>query len=292
MGRMTLMGCGGGAPAVVAAYTGPGDVAGYSGAYAYWGLRAYNATQAAAQVPIIDIVDQAGSNALTVNAKTDGTMDLAAVTAWVSAHSVTKILVNKLYDQSGNGRHLVVPALPATAPELKLSMVGGLPALFFDQVNIASQWLMSATNASALVQPITTSIIARFNTFANGAETFTDGAFGFQPLVTTFTNTVSHQAGGSRRDYTGMVENSFQSFQSVINGASSSMSINGTIASNGDPGSNGISSANKLVLGSGAESGAAFMNGYIFEIAVIHSAVSTTNQALMTANQRAIGSGF
>jgi len=63
-----------------------------------------------------------------------------------------------------------------------------------------------------------------------------------------FGNGRSQQAGGSRIDYTG-TDNSLESIVSVINGASSSMKINGgSITSNGDPGSNGIANTNKLTI--------------------------------------------
>jgi hypothetical protein len=119
---------------------------------------------------------------------------------------------------------------------------------------------------------------------------FTDGSFSFQPLGSVFANNRYQADGGSRIDYTG-TDNIFESIHSVNNGASSSMSINGTITSAGDPGSNGILGGNKLTIG-GIDSGAALLNGYVFEVLVKAGAISTTNQASLTTNQRAIGTGF
>ena len=81
--------------------------------------------------------------------------------------------------------------------------------------------------------------------------------------MSVFSNGRSQQTGGSRIDYSG-TDNTWESIQSVINGASSSMRINNTSASNGDPGSNSIANTNKLTIG-GTDSGSALMDGYIFE---------------------------
>lgn len=108
-------------PAATSAYTGPGDI--IPGAVFWTGLRGYNAAYSTGANPAVDIVDQAGNNPVTINILADGTLDIATINAWVAAHSVTAILISKLYDQSGNGNHFV-QATNADRPTLKLGSIG------------------------------------------------------------------------------------------------------------------------------------------------------------------------
>jgi hypothetical protein len=84
-----------------AAYTGPGDIA--SGAYAWYGLRAYTAAYAAAHGNVIRVCDSTGANFVTITANTDGTITPPGPTA-CGGNACT--LVDTLYDQTGNGHHL------------------------------------------------------------------------------------------------------------------------------------------------------------------------------------------
>jgi hypothetical protein len=100
MGRLTLLGAGkpsGGGGG--SSYVGPGDVTGWSGAYAYFGMRAYNAAKPALLVPAIEIsANDTGSGFPTdIHVKADGSLNLAEVTAWKTAHagSFTNIYITK-----------------------------------------------------------------------------------------------------------------------------------------------------------------------------------------------------
>jgi hypothetical protein len=61
-------------------FTGPGDIVSFN----LWaGLHAYNAANAAALAPIVDQVDQAGNNPITIDSLSTGALNAASITAWV-----------------------------------------------------------------------------------------------------------------------------------------------------------------------------------------------------------------
>jgi hypothetical protein len=258
-------------------YTGPGNVTGWNAAYGYWGLRAYTTAQiGGALVDVCSTAASTCSGPATINSAANGYIDTAAITAL----GYSPVYVNKIYDQAGS-QPLVFNV--GARPELQTNKVGGLLAMLFS----GSQLLSTGSNGTAQTQPLTVSAISEFT---GTGLVFTDGSFSFQPLGSVFANDRYQADGGSRIDYTG-TDNIFEAIHSVNNGSSSSMSINGTITSAGDPGSNGILGANKLTIGA-IDSGGAPFSGYVFEVLVKAGAVSTTNQALLTTNQRAIGTGF
>ena len=147
-------------------YVGPGDVV--SGAFAFWGLFAYNAAYATGSNPACDLVDQAGLNPITINILSSGALDTASISTWVTAHSVTKILVKKLYDQVGT-QHMT-QATVANMPPLTLSSIGSFAALTPD--GTASQQLTS-TAAASHNQPFSMSALAQRSSGTN-AFVFSD----------------------------------------------------------------------------------------------------------------------
>jgi hypothetical protein len=144
------------AAAAAAAYTGPGDVQG--SATSFWGLRAYSQAKATAQVSAIDLVDQAGANPITIAVKTNGDLDIASISAWVSSFSVTTIRIPKLWDQVGTN-HMTQATL-ANMPSLVLT--GGFgtgPAVHMVFVSASAQHL-SVTLGAGISQPFTLSAVA------------------------------------------------------------------------------------------------------------------------------------
>lgn len=117
-------------------YQGPGDIA--TGAIAFYSAgRAYNAAYATAQNPLADLVDTTtGLATCTINAGTNGYVNLTAIVCPTGAPLVNVVTfctvthagcsVTKLYDQTGNGNH-VVQATLANMPGLTLSAQNGLP---------------------------------------------------------------------------------------------------------------------------------------------------------------------
>lgn len=234
-------------------------------------------------------MDQSLGNPITINSAANGYIDVAAISAWVTAHSVTTIYVLKVYDQAD--AQPLSALFPSFPPTLTLNVVGGLPAIS----EVASgRPLVSSGSATAQAQPVTVAGIIRYNTFSNAGAAFTDGTLGFDPLIQVGAATVSQAFGGTDAGYTGVADNTFASLISVANGASSSMSVNGTItaASPVNPGTNGIGSTNKLTMLAGQDNSGVALNGMVFEIIAKAGAASSTNQGLLTTNQRAIGTGF
>jgi hypothetical protein len=117
-------------------FQGPGDIA--SGAIAFYSAgRAYNAAYAAAQSPLADLVDTTtGLATCTLNVGVNGFANLSAAVCPTGAPivsvmtfcTVTHVGCNiaKLYDQTGNGNH-VVQATLANMPAFTLSAQNGLP---------------------------------------------------------------------------------------------------------------------------------------------------------------------
>ena len=85
-----------------AAYTGPGDIV--SGAAGWWGLRAYNAAQAAAGVAAVQLTDSTGSNNADIHLLSNGQLNTSD--PFFSSFSAP-YTIGTLYDQSGNGKHII-----------------------------------------------------------------------------------------------------------------------------------------------------------------------------------------
>lgn len=108
-------------PAVTASYTGPGDIV--SGAFAWYGLRGYNAAYTG---HAIRIVDSGGSNATDIDILSGGSLDTATLTTWIGTHGTAS--VTKVYDQSGNSRDMsnaTVAQMPTLNTTGVLSLIAG-----------------------------------------------------------------------------------------------------------------------------------------------------------------------
>lgn len=279
--------------AAVASYTGPGDVAGYSGAYAYWGLRGYNAAYATGSNPCVDIVDQANANQTTINILSTGAFDVATFNAWVATHSVTKARIKKLYDQSGNARHLDWFSF-GQSPEL-IASGGGLsiPSIKFDAYGDTT-YFVSTSLATTQAQPVTVSAAARFNAFSIASCLFCDGTVNFRPFVQSSAGALQSYYGTADQTFTNTSDDQWTAITSVANGASSTFrtenaSFNpGVVTAGATPGASGIANTNNMILG--RSDGSQAFNGYILECLIKAGAVSSANQALLATNQRAYGS--
>lgn len=161
-------------PASGSSYTGPGDIV--SGAFAWYGLRGYSAAYSTGSNPAIDVVDQAGANPLTANILSNGRLDVASISAWVTANSVTTIKVTKLYDQTGNARHIVQATL-ANMPVLNLTGFGSLPALVYVGANSER---LSTASTYTMAQPLTLSGVYNHTASASTTEVF---GFANRPII-------------------------------------------------------------------------------------------------------------
>lgn len=216
-GTYPVIGGGGG-------YTGPGDVVG--SAYGWWGLRSYNAAYATGSNPAIDIVDQANANSLTVNILADGSLDVAAISTWVTANSVTTIYVTKLWDQTGNGRHFTQSSFPSIfSPTLVLNGQGSLPVIRSPGGNDTN---LSRTFTS-ISQPFTVSTVAK-RTGSLTNEKWGGGTVKTSSVLWGFGtgNNLAKMYGGANTTATA-ADNTWHGIQYVFNGASSDINVDGSV---------------------------------------------------------------
>jgi hypothetical protein len=98
-------------------------------------------------------VDQAGANPVTIKILSNGNLDTASISAWVTAHSVTTINVAKLYDQTGNGWDVTQGTL-ANMPTLGLNTLGSHPAVVFTSPTVQTMANTSLTGAASSAQSV------------------------------------------------------------------------------------------------------------------------------------------
>jgi hypothetical protein len=225
------------AVSVPSGFVGVGDV--QSGASAWYGLRAYNASYATGSNPAIDILDQAGANALTVNILANGDLDVASIASWVTAHSVTTIKVSKVYDQIGTN-HCIEPSSTLTKmPTLILSGLGSKPELNFDgsvpqALGAATSLVLSTFSISSVAKRTSgTSIGAIFGS-ANATGIFFDGA----NTAALFNGSVIDFGSGSVTDGT------FWTVQAFFGSGTSKGQYDATSTTLGDPGTQGFTFPN------------------------------------------------
>jgi hypothetical protein len=264
-----------------AAYTGPGEITGWDTAYGYWGLRGYTFAKVGSNcLDVCSNATGAAINLTTVVIGSDGYVNLSGI-------GFSPIYVNKIWDQAGTQD--VSFLLDSTRPVLTLSAVGGKPAMNFSGTGTHFN---SVSNATVQAQPVTVAAVAKTGTYDTPRQAFVASAGGFGSLRHGGANLIGQYLGGGAVSSYALTDGTFASLISVCNSTSSSMSVNGTIGSSGaDVGSTGITNATKLTI-SGTDTGGSVWEGSIFEIIVKAGSVSPTNQGLLTANQRAIGTGF
>jgi|HubBroStandDraft_4_1064222.scaffolds.fasta_scaffold00027_5 hypothetical protein len=226
-----------------AGFQGPGDIT--SGAIAFYSAgRAYNAAYAAAQSPLTDIVDTAtGLATCTIKVGTNGFANVSAVVCPTGAPvvSVTTFCtvthigcsIAKLYDQTGNGNH-VVQATLANMPGLTLSAQNGLPCA----VGTGAGYLVSAGNITQAVPYTVTAVGERTNNVTTAQRIITNGANIGRHTWTPAANTVAYDAttavsltaaDGAFHAMLGITSASAPLF-AVDSSANTSTSTNGTTA--------------------------------------------------------------
>jgi hypothetical protein len=204
-------------------YVGPGDI--IPGAAWWSGLRGYTAALSDGTHPAVDLQDQAGGNQLTgVKILSTGALDVATISAWVTANSVTSIRVVKLYDQTGNGVHWTAAA--ATAPRL---ILGAQPSLGF----VAGVTCMADGLAPDPVdQPYSISIVYK----DTGTPSATGGLLYYATTglaVAVYSNdgvdneTMFYLGGGNLNSLTTATNNAWHAVQCVANGVSSNLNLDG-----------------------------------------------------------------
>src|SRR5262249_36067713 len=134
-------------------YEGPGDIV--SGAFGWWGLRAYNfATIGNSCIRLRRSSDNAEQDFVTLSPS--GALDVASISSFKGA---ANLFVSKTYDQTGNGRDLA-QSTAANQPTFTLSGLGSLPIMsgsLGSSTELTGNGIWTLTQA----QPMTYSHISR-----------------------------------------------------------------------------------------------------------------------------------
>lgn len=222
--QVTMTGAGKGSPA---SYIGPGDIS--SGAYAWWGLRAYSAATAGTKAA--NVCDTAtGSTCSDVNTLANGAFD--AATAAALSQCATSCSIKTLYDQT-NGNNCssstcdLTQAAAANRPVLTFNCIGTQPCMTWT----SGMSLRSASNATSASQPISISAVGkRTGSFTSYADLTSSSAGGV--IQVGFSDTANTALGYAGTVGTASATDSTTHAISVLaNGASSKINVDGSSSS-------------------------------------------------------------
>jgi hypothetical protein len=266
---------------VTPTYTGPGDITGWGTAYGYWGMRGYNASKIG--TGCIDVASNrtgAALNLTTINVGSDGYADLSAI-------GFSPIYVHKVWDQCGSTpQHLF---FSGARPVIQTNAVGGKPTIRFD----GGEFLVSTANCIALPQQYTIAEVVKFYSTLANSGTLTDGAFYLPLCRVSVANKIAINLGTFSDTTAVAADDVVHSVIVKANNASTTCSVNGLRTGvAGAVGAGGFANTNKLTMGAATDGGAGTLFGEIYEVILKAGAVTDPNQDLLTANQRAIGTGF
>lgn len=192
------------------------------------------------------------------------------ITASVALFSAT------MYDQSGGG-HNVTQATAGQQPQFLPSCVGGLPCLYFKSA--ANDGLLNGSYSQA--QPLTYSTVTNQLNSGQGYQISQGGSS--EPRMAMNGASTAFIYAGTVLSATALI-NTWNNFQSVFNGASSSFVVNGAATAGAAGSGNG---SGFLILGA-ADSALAIgpMEGYMTEAGSWPSAFNATQYGNMCHNQR------
>jgi len=265
----------------------PGDVAGWSGAYAFYSFRCYTFAYSGNVILIQNVGTPATQSLLTCSGGVVSVTGTALATTCASPCEI-----NTWYNQSGGSGPDLTQASGAPRARVTLASFVGEPSAYFD-FNTLTGNIMSAAAPAALPQPLTVAIALNWAVFQTSAAVLSNNGFAFVSIGTIGGGNHFVQSGGSRDDFSSGAEPVLESNVVVHDGASTTMKINGAAPTTGsnNPGTNGIANTGNLAIGS-TDSGAAFFSGNVYEVLIISGAKSSGDQTLIVANQRAIGTGW
>jgi hypothetical protein len=214
-----------------------------SGADVWWGLRGYNASYAAPGTnPAIDIVKTSdGTSQGTINILSDGTLDVATITALGFGVSISK-----WYDQTGGGRHLLQATL-ANMPLVVLNFLGVRPTANFPGGHTVSSSL-NYTNT----QPFNSSWVGQNDSGPGSLENGTQNA-----LLGWANTDIAEVNMGSAGMQVASTHGVLRAFNATANSTNSFLNIDGTDNGPGNAGTNVFDGTN-IVMGLRAGSAATF----------------------------------
>lgn len=277
----------------VPAYIGPGDIV--AGAKSWWGLRCYTLAYSG---NVVDVVDASTGTTTGTRLKcsngvvsglisgsactfvTGNTCSPLATTCAVACKAVT------LYDQSGlnscNGSLApcdLTQATNANRPTYTLNCIGSLPCITFSGSPVV---LSSTTPTAAISQIFTISQVSeRTGSFTTQMEVINDASC----IGTFYANTTNSAAIFANTSVVSAIafDSTFHAIQSVFNAASSTINVDNSSTSPGNPGSVGISSF-LLSMGGGS---CGFLTGSIAEGGIWAGGFTSGQQTSMNSNQHA-----
>jgi hypothetical protein len=261
------------------AYTGPGDLAGLSGAYAWWGFRAYTAAYAAAHGNVVRVCDAGGTNFVTITANTDGTITPPGATA-CGGNACT--LVATLYDQTGGGHDLT----QGTTGNMPTFNPTGVISMSVDN-SFSGHYLFNG--GITLAQPFSVSAIANRVTTNSGGCIFLQNGNSGAGLGYDASNP-PHISGAGTLQSTNAVTLGFPSaIQVLVKGAGSVVYLDGT-ATSGTSGTVAFAPGDPLFVVSQTVDVVKFTEAGLWAGDV--SGASNANFAALNTNQHAAYGGF
>jgi hypothetical protein len=267
-------------PVTMAAYTGPGDIV--SGAMFWYGLRGYTAAYSTGSNPAVDLVDQSGANQITINILSDGTLDVASISAWQTAHSVTTTKLKTLYDQSGFTGQNLTQSTVANMPELRLSQIGSLPSIWSPGFPTAL-YLNATLNQSSPISPFSIAGVGSNAADGNDVYTLWEDVTDFF-LLEEDGSIKYNMFGGATLVTSSTVDSNVHAVQAVFNGTSSVIRVDAT-ETTGDAGTNTMSAnASIRILASAFPDH--LWNGKVGEVGGWPVALSSGQRASLQSNAK------
>lgn len=275
---------------VPVSYLGPGDVV--SGATAFYGLRAYSAATIGNKViNIRRASDNATSDISTLSfGATAGQLNVGAAATFCAA---TTCFVQTLYDQVGSVD--LTQATNGLQPQLNLScsINGGAVCILNNHVgNTTADGLQSAANVAVLTQPVTLSVLARWEGVAAFAAAFIDSNGDFTNNGNSSTDILIDAdglGGNSTALHFGTSNSFFTNLQFVISGPSSG-AINVNNANVVESDTTGLTvgsagAAGKRVIFNTNSGGLTAFVGSFVEVGIWNTAFTHTQRTNMCHNQ-------
>lgn len=253
------------------AYVGPGDVV--ASATAWWGLRAYSSATIGSNV--VRLRRSSDNTTQDFVSLADGSLDVASIATFKGAGQV---FVNRLYDGTGGG-FTMTAASSATEPELVLNDLGTRPAIIGVPAN--STEMTNSIDTITTPQPYSMScVVKNTNNGSQQAPISLPGTIGIlinnggANLVLQWAN------GGFRAAY---ADGSPQTVNTVYNGASSNIFVNGVRTTGTSGADSPLTNAVYLL----SFSGTGFFNGSFYEAGFWPLGFSNLQEQTLDANQRA-----
>lgn len=202
---------------------------------------------------------------------------ISGLFGWWKADAITGLTngatVSSWSDSSGAGRTLTATGVDTT---YETNQINTLPAVHPPGTASPSNYL---TATFTLAQPFTLFTVVRRDADNTLTQTpvASNGANDIAFYITN-TETVGAFAGAALETATGQTVDSAHIYSYVISGASSSISIDGTSAATGDPGSTGLSG---ITLAAATNHFGEYFAGEIAEVILYSRALSSGERALI-----------